>query len=298
MKIFVTGSQGGIGSVLVEKLIEAGHELRTLDQKAAPKDCTWAHTPGDVRDLALVRRLTQGVDIVLHLAADLTDTGQNQENTFTVNIQGTWNVLMACAETGVSRLVYFSSLQALGHSNAAHTEIYFPIDDRVPKQPATPYQISKHAAEEMCRAFTLQNDLTVASLRPTFVFVPGKTRLQGWGRLPEEELVRLGRKDYWSFVHVEDVCQAAILSMTAPIKNFQGFLLTSDHTWIDVPTARLVEDHYSKFVWKDTTPAAYLVEDTYRSLIDCSAAKEALGWRPVHSTRQTIRQALWVENDG
>jgi UDP-glucose 4-epimerase len=290
MKILVTGSQGGIGKRLVDKLLEAGHDVRTLDQKAAPKNCTWEHVPGDVRNLSLVRALTQGMDIVLHLAADLTDTGEHQERTFTVNVQGTWNVLMACIEAGVSRLVYFSSIQALGHSNPAHSKIYFPIDDKVPKQPATPYQISKHAAEEMCRAFTVRNTLTVACLRPTFVFVPGMAQAGWWRRLPEEDLVRLGKKDYWSFIHVEDVCQAAILSMSAAIEGFQGFLLTSDYTWVNVPTAKLVADHYAQFEWKRTSAHKYLKDNPFRSLVDCKAAKKVLGWQPEHSQRDAVLQ--------
>ncbi|MFN2165344.1 MAG: NAD-dependent epimerase/dehydratase family protein, partial [Anaerolineae bacterium] len=158
MNILVTGSQGGIGSRLVQKLLDGGHSICTVDQKAAPKGTAWEHHPGDIRDLALMRMVMQDIDFVFHLAADLTDNGENQERTYTVNVQGTWNVLMACVEAGVRHLVYFSSVQALGHSNPKHTAIRFPIDDDVPSQPATPYQISKHAAEETCRGFTVNND--------------------------------------------------------------------------------------------------------------------------------------------
>ena len=292
MKILITGSQGGIGSALVAKLIQAGHEIRTLDQKAAPKNCAWEHIPGDVRSLSLVRTVMQGIDIVFHLAANLNDTGQDQELTYTVNVQGTWNILMACVEAGVSRLVNFSSIQALGHSNSVHSQIYFPLDDQMPRQPATPYQISKHTAEEMCRAFTVKNDLTIASLRPTYVYLPGAVRKYGWQRLSKENLVELGRKDYWSFVHVEDVCQAALLCMTAPLTGYQGFLLTSDHVWIDLPTAQLVAEHYPHFEWKNLSQQEYLQHNPYRSLVDCRAAKEILGWQPVHSPRDLIMREL------
>ena len=288
MNILITGSQGGIGSRLVRKLYDDGHTIRTLDIKAAPRGCTWEHHPGDIRDLSLMRTVMHDIDLVFHLAADLTDNGENQESTYTINIQGTWNVLMACVEAGVRRLVYFSSIQALGHSNPRHTSICFPIDDNVPKQPATPYQISKHAAEEMCRGFTVKNDLTVITLRPTFVFVPGMAVGRWWRNLDTETLVRFGSKDYWSFVHVEDVCQAALLAMDAEIEGFHGFLLTSDFTWVDVPTAKLVEDNYPHFAWKGTTMEEYLKDNPYRSLVDCKAARDILGWKPTQSQRDVV----------
>jgi len=292
LNILVTGSQGGIGSRLVEKLLEAGHTIRSLDQQAAPKGCTWEHHPGDIRDLTLMRTVMQDIDFVFHLAADLTDNGQNQERTYTVNVQGTWNVLMACVEAGVSKLVYFSSIQALGHSNAKHSAIHFPIDDNIPKQPATPYQISKHAAEEMCRGFTVNNDLSIVVLRPTFVFVPGMALGRWWRHLDQDTFVRLGSKDYWSFVHVEDVCQAAILAQKAlehdAIQGFQGFLLTADYVWVDVPTAKLVEEYYPHFAWEGTSMKEYLKDNPYRSLVDCKAAKETLGWDPTQSRRDAV----------
>jgi UDP-glucose 4-epimerase len=176
MKILVTGGQGGIGRSVVKKLIDNGHTIRSFDRAARSNEFTWEHIPGDIRDITQVRKLVDGIDVVIHMAAILTDTPTDQELIYSVNIQGTWNILMACMEAGVSRLINFSSIQALGHSNSAHTAIYFPIDDQVPRQPASPYQISKHVGEEMCQAFTVQSDgsfhheMTIISLRPTFCF--------------------------------------------------------------------------------------------------------------------------------
>lgn len=299
MKILVTGSQGSIGRLLVKTLLGAGHTIRSFDQVAREKNATWDHLPGDIRNIEHVRRAVEGMDVVIHLAAILTDTTADQERIYSVNIQGTWNILMACVEAGVTRLINFSSIQALGHSNSAHTAIYFPLNDQVPKQPASPYQISKHVAEEICQGFiaqsegTFHHDLSIVTLRPTFVFNPENYKPDTnphriWNQLSDEALTQFGKKDYWSFVHVQDVCQAACLALTAPIVGHQAFLLTSDYTWAKAPTIELVNRYYPHFRWKNTTPEDYFKDNTFRSLIDCSNARRALGWHPEFSQREAI----------
>ena len=186
MNILVTGSQGGVGRWLVKALLEAGHTIRTLDLAAQAKENPWEHLPGDVRDLSLVRRAVQGMDAVVHLAAIMQDVPGREDFMFSVNIQGAWNILVACVEAGAPRLINFSSLQALGHSNPRHTGLYLPLDDHAPKQPATTYQISKHVGEEMCQAYAVQHGLVIASLRPTFIYQPNLERDEWRRRLPEE----------------------------------------------------------------------------------------------------------------
>ncbi len=294
MKILVTGSQGAIGRRLVKVLQKAGHTLRTLDRAAASPESEWEHLPGDVRDISLVRRAAQGMDAVVHLAALLTDS-PGEDLLYTVNIQGTWNVLMACVEAGVPRLVNFSSIQALGHSAPKHTGLYLPFDDQIPRQPAFPYQISKHVGEEMCTAFAVQRGLVVVSLRPTYVFQPDQERDRWWLRLPEEILARSATQDYWSFVDVRDVCQAVVLALAAPVTGHQAFLLTSDFTWARLPTAELAAKYYPHFAWPRVSLAEWVKDNPYRSLVDCTQAKAVLGWQPVWSRREVI---LGEEKEG
>ncbi len=288
MKILITGSQGRIGRWLVRTLLEAGHTLRTLDTAAQARGNDWEHIPGDVRNLSLVRSAVQGMDAVVHMAAILAETRGYEDLMYSVNIQGTWNILMACVEAGVSRLVNFSSVQALGHSNPHHTGIYLPLDDSVPRQPAIPYQITKHVGEEMCQAFVLMHGLTSVSLRPTYVYDPNESDHGWWRHLPEDVLASTSTKDYWAFVDVRDVCQAVVLGLAAPVTGHQAFLLTSDYTRAKIPTQELVAKYYPKFAWPKVTPEEYLKENPYRSLIDCSQAKQVLGWQPAYSQRETF----------
>ena len=207
---------------------------------------------------------------------------------FSVNIQGTWNVLIACAESGVPRLINFSSLQALGHWSPHHTALYLPMDEGIPKQPVTTYQISKHVVEEMCQAYASQHGLVIVNLRPTYVYQTDQDEHQRWNHLPEEILAQSATKDFWSFVDVRDVCQAALLSLTAPLTGHQAFLLTSDYTLARLPTLELVKKYYTRFHWPKVQPEDYVKDNPYRSLVDCSLAKKMLGWQPIYSQREEI----------
>ena len=288
MKILVTGSQGAIGRTLVKTLLEAGHTLRTLDQAARAPGEDWEHLPGDILDLSLVRHAVQGVEAVIHLAAILVDSPGNEARCLSVNIMGTSNVLLACTEAGIPRLVNFSSLQALGHSSPVHTALSFPLNDRIPRQPATPYQISKHVGEEMCQATASYHHMTIISLRPTFVYQPGDYDRYSWLRQPDEARARACTKDYWSFVDVRDVCQAALLSLSAPLAGHHAFLLTADYTHAYTPTLELARKYYPEFPWLGIQAEDYLKDNPHRSLIDCTHAKEVLGWQPVYDLRQEL----------
>jgi UDP-glucose 4-epimerase len=288
MKVLVTGSLGGIGRWLVRRLAEAGHALRTIDRAAQPRENDWEHLPGDIRDPSLVRRAVQGMEAVIHLAAIPYDIPGQEELVLSTNLQGTWNVLLACAEAGVERVVNFSSINALGQAEPTHAGLYLPLDDQVPHHVTQPYYISKHVSEELCQAFASRAGLTAISLRPTYVWLPNDQRLRWWHLLPEDERARLATKDFWSVVDVRDVVEAAVLSLTAPISGHRAFLLTADDTTAPIPSAELVEKYYAHLPWPNISLAEYLAGAPRRSLVDCSQAKQALGWQPKFSAGELL----------
>jgi UDP-glucose 4-epimerase len=285
MRVLVTGSAGGIGTWMVKRLLEAGHTLRTLDRTARRRADDWEHLPGDIRDLSLVRRAVAGMDAVVHLAAIPFDMPGNAEQVLSINIQGTCNVYLACAEAEVPRVVNFSSINALGHAEPTHHELYLPLDDDVPHHPAQPYYISKHVGEELGLAFATRHGMHVVSLRPTMVTYPGSSEGRWWEMLPEERRAAFSTKDFWSYVDVRDVCEAALLGLTAPVEGHQAFLLTADDTTAHISSAELVAKYYAHLPWPKISRAEYLAGDPYRSLVDCSQAKQVLGWQPKYSRR-------------
>ena len=284
MRLLITGSAGNIGRVQVKMARKAGYEVRGFDRPAGRSEDDWEYIPGDLRDLQAVRKAVQGVDAVLHLGAIANDRYGAPEEVFTVNVQGTWNVLLACQEAGVPRVVFYSSVNALGNFLGHRASEYLPIDDDYPRHPMSPYQLSKHLGEETCRMFSDRYGLVTVCLRPVYVaqpdhYPPWRERERRRERSPE-----WGKNDYWSYVDVRDVCEAALLGLTVENVRHDAFLLTADDNIVGIPSVELVERYYPDTRWKQDKEA-YFADQPYRSLVDCSHAKEVLGWQPQHSWR-------------
>src|SRR5579883_1740573 len=148
-RVLVTGSHGHIGRVLVQRLLDLNYEVRTFDSVAKSRSQVTEHLPGDLRDLNLVRRATEEIDAVVHLGAISNDSRGIAPDIMQINVIGTWNVLQASVEAGVSRLVNFSSVNALGNFMGYRKADHLPIDDAYPRHPQSTYQLSKHLGEDI-----------------------------------------------------------------------------------------------------------------------------------------------------
>ncbi len=130
MRVFVTGATGFVGWHLMEALLARGHQVRCLVRPASvalldgrPVEVV----SGDLTDAAGLRRAIQGVDVVYHCAADYRLYVPDPPAMYAANVDGTENVLRASAEAGVGRVVYTSTVGALGlHADAT------PADERAP----------------------------------------------------------------------------------------------------------------------------------------------------------------------
>ena len=281
LRILVTGSAGKIGRVQVEMLRAAGHEVRTFDTRADPNDPTGEHHFGDLRDLLAVKRAVRGMDAVVHAGAIPSDRRGQEDQVLSVNVQGTWNVLLACVELNVGRVVAYSSVNALGCVGGHRPADRLPIGDDYSRHPMSAYQLSKHLVEETCRSFTNKHGLVTICLRPVYVSAPDEYK-PDW-RDPDG---RWMVNEYFAYVDIRDVCRAALLGLSAENVTHDAFLLTADDTAVTVPTKELVARHYSDVPWMDVDRDAYLSGNPFRSLFDCAHAKQVLGWEPQHSWRE------------
>jgi nucleoside-diphosphate-sugar epimerase len=259
----------------------AGHEVRTFDLTAAHKDRAHEHIPGDLCELTEVRKAVQGVDAVVHLAALASDRAGTGPDIIRVNVLGTTNILFACYEAGVERVVAYSSVNALGAVGGHRPAAYLPIDDRYPRLPLSPYQLSKHLGEEACRSFSEKYGMVTVCLRPVFVMSLDHYK---WVRDRKQPNYDREKWEYFAYVDVRDVCEAAIRGLTVEGVTHDAFLLTADDTTAIITTEELVERCYPDTPWRQDR-GAYLADNPYRSLMDCSHAANVLGWQPRHSWR-------------
>lgn len=287
MRVLVTGSAGHIGKEQARVIREAGHEVRTTDRTAAGRDHEGEHLPGDLRDLDFIRGAVQGMDAVIHLGAIPSDRRGSGDEVLQVNMQGTWNVLIACQEAGVPRVVFYSSINALGCVGGHRPAQYLPIDDEYPRHPMSPYQLSKHLGEEACRSYSNKHGIVTICLRPGYVAAPDHYTnfLQ---RGTPEERGAWQKDEYWGYVDRRDVCDAGLRALTVENVLHDAFILFADDTTIDVPTIELVEKHYPDTPWKQDKKA-YFADNPYRTVFDCTHAKQVLGWQPQHSWRHAVK---------
>ena len=175
-KVLVTGGEGFIGSHLVERLVEAGADVRVLAYYNPFGNWGWLAgtkldieiVPGDVRDADRVLQVVEGRDVVFHLAAliGIPYSYEAPESYVQTNVTGTYNVANACRRAGVSRLVHTSTSEVYG------TALRVPIDEEHPLQPQSPYSASKIGGDMMALSFFHSFEVPVAVCRPFNTYGP------------------------------------------------------------------------------------------------------------------------------
>lgn len=155
MKSLVTGGAGFIGSNLVDKLLELGHEVIVIDNEYsdAHDHFYWnSQTKNyklDIRDYENTRSLYDDVDYVFHLAAEarIQPAIENPIEAVSINAVGTCTVLQCAREAGVKRVMYSSTSSAYGRNEPANIETQ-------PDDCLNPYSVSKVTGEKLCRMYT------------------------------------------------------------------------------------------------------------------------------------------------
>ena len=141
--ILVTGGAGFIGSHLVKKLQNAGHEVRVLDDLSSGKKDNVQGAEfmrGDVKSDIDVAKAVKGCEYVFHLAA-LTDAREGGDNVFKVNFLGSKNVF-AAAERNGAKVIFTSSAAVYGEGTAVEDSLLKPMSD---------YGKSKAKAEKLAK---------------------------------------------------------------------------------------------------------------------------------------------------
>lgn len=223
MKSLVTGGAGFIGSHIVDKLVEMGHEVIVIDNESAEsnEEFYWNHKAQnykyDIRDYENTRPLYDGVDYVFHLAAEsrIQPSIENPINAVGLNCVGTCVVLQCARESGVKRLMYSSTSAGYGMNP-------YPNVETQPDDCLNPYSVSKVAGEKLCSMYTKLFGLPTVIFRYFNVYGE-RSPVRGQyapvigiflrQRAAGEELTIVGdgeqRRD---FTHVSDVVNANIMA--------------------------------------------------------------------------------------
>jgi GDP-4-dehydro-6-deoxy-D-mannose reductase len=293
MRAAVTGSSGFVGSHLVPYLRRRGDDVVTIDRSGTP--------PVDVTDAAEVREVVRAArpDAVYHLAA-LSHVGRSwdaPEAVFRVNALGALNVLRACADAGVGRVLVAGSADEYGAVGPDD----LPLTEEAPIRPVTPYGSSKAAADILALQAFLGDGLGTLRVRAfnhtgpgqsTSMLVPGLAQRIADAERAAGPKVNVGRLDVVrDLSDVRDVVRAYRLLVEHGTPG-EAYNVCSGRgvTVRDVADALLSMSESPLELVVD--PELVRPVDVPRLVGDPSRLRAATGWEPAIPLDETLRDVL------
>jgi UDP-glucose 4-epimerase len=233
-RILVIGGAGFIGSHVVSELLNtdvssvvvydnyARGKLSNISESLEDKRVSVFEDGGDIREVDVLNAAMKNVDAVVHLAAMwLLHCKDYPRTAFDVNISGTFNVLEACVNNDIERLVYSSSASVYGDA------VELPMTEEHPFNNRNFYGASKIAGEAMCRAFHDRYGLSYVGLRYMNVYGPHQDQTAAYtGVIPimlnkidanEAPVINGDGSQAYDFVTARDVGRCNVLSLQADV---------------------------------------------------------------------------------
>lgn len=239
MRILVTGATGFVGSHVVRKLLEAGHSIRVLRRASSStkmlEGLTVETTVGDVTDRPSVLEAVDGCEAVFHVAGLVSFWRGERERQTAINVGGTRNIVDACLDRKVRRLVHTSSIAAVGYAAEGR------LSDETVEYNWWPYRIhynnTKHLAEEEVKV-GLRRGLDAVIVNPAIVFGPGDLNLNAGAMIFQAARGRLVIYPTGGgcVCDVEDVARGHVLALEKGRTGERYILGGDNYTWKELFT--------------------------------------------------------------
>jgi UDP-glucose 4-epimerase len=311
MKVIVTGGAGYVGSVCVEELLNAGHQVTVIDNLSeghrAAVDKRSGFVEGDLADRSLLFKTLRSLrpDAVMHFASNtLVSVSMTQPGKYLGdNVANAVNLLDACVDAGVRRFVFSSTCSIFGLPKV------IPITEDLPKDPINPYGESKWTVERVLAWYDRLYKLRYVCLR--YFNAAGASQQFGEHHPEETHLipnvlkVALGQRpnveiygtEYPTpdgtcirdYVHILDLAQAHLLALDSGQSDVFNLGSGTGYSVREViEVARKITSHAIPAVEKAPRPG-----DPPRLVADSSKIHRVLGWKPRFDSLQTIVESAW-----
>ncbi|MBA2726119.1 MAG: NAD-dependent epimerase/dehydratase family protein [Actinobacteria bacterium] len=286
-RVLITGGCGFIGANLVRFLRElAGWELRVVDDlrsglSSYADDSLADFIIGDVGERSVLEGALEGVDAVVHLAAQtgVIPSVENPVRDFEGNALGTFRVLEACRRRGIDRFIFASSGAALG-------EVERPLHEEVVPRPVSPYGAGKLTGEAYCQSYASAYGMGTVALRFSNVYGPYSTHKNNAipnfikALLSGEALEIFGDgSQSRDFIYVDDLCDAIFRALTSKEARGEVFQLA---TGVETTVLELIAAVQTAVGGPKTEVhfGERRAGEVYKSRVDISKVSTILGYEP------------------
>ncbi|MFH1789426.1 MAG: SDR family oxidoreductase [Candidatus Altiarchaeota archaeon] len=288
MKVLVTGGAGFIGSHITDRLIQEGFEVSVVDDLStgSRKNLNSAvkFYETSICDPALSRVLSEvEPDVVVHQAAQINVRKSIEDPVFdaNVNISGSVNLLEACRDSGVRKVVYASS------GGAVYGEPqYLPADENHPIRPLCPYGASKYSVESFLHTYHALYGIDYVALRYSNVYGPrqdphgeaGVVAIFAKKFLEGESPTIFGDGEQTrDFVYVGDVAEANMLAISSKIKAGAFNIGVGVETSVNEIAGKIRDITGSRVL---PVHGPEVKGEVRRIFLDIKLARRKLSWKP------------------
>lgn len=306
MRIIVTGGAGFIGSHVVDKYIELGHDVTVVDDLSTGKE-EYVNKKAkfyklDIRTKGALEDIfkREEPEVVNHHAAQISvqNSVKNPFYDAEVNILGSLNLIDLSIKYKVKKFIYISS------GGAVYGEpLYHPCDENHPVNPLSPYGTSKHVVEHYLYLYLVNNDLDYIILRYPNVYGPRQDPFGEAGVVAIFTMKMLRREDVIingdgtqerDFVYVKDIVEANVLSLkpnslgSKPLDRI--FNLGSGKG----TSVNKIFEYLSEFTSYVKAPIHGLPKpgEVYKISLSAKKAEDILGWREEFSLEEGLRETV------
>lgn len=290
--VLLTGASGLIGRYVHRMLRERGDKVVAIDRIAGDDVLAC-----DLSEVHRLHELGSEAAAIIHCGA-ISGPMVARDNPYLIvqsNIVGTANILELARVKGMRRVVYCSSVSAFGNTPAGLDLV--PED--VVLKPTSVYGASKAAGEQLLEGYRQQHGVDSVSLRPGWVYGPGRTTDCAIRTMIEDAQAErptsfpFGRDFYRQYVHVQDVADAILLALDAKELPRRSYTINGG-TYLTLGDVAAIVRKVLPSARIEMGPGGDPIDDV-QARFDLSAAERDLGFRPRIGLEEGIRSyAGWL----
>jgi len=298
MKVIITGGAGFIGSHLADFIIDLDFEVIVIDNLSIGRLENISHLlehpkftflNADITNYNAIEQVFKGTDLVFHLAAlaDIVPSIENPKGYYDVNVNGTFNVLEACRNYKIKKIIYTASSSCYGIPDN------YPTKETAEIRPQYPYALTKNLGEQLVMHWSQLYNLPAVSLRFFNVYGPRARTSGTYGAVFGVFLAqKIAKKPFTvvgdgnqtrDFTYVSDIVSALYSAFESEISG-EIINIGSSRTYSINLLVKLLEGEVTYIPKRPGEPDA--------TWADISKAKKLLKWSPQVGLEEGVNNLL------